>query len=443
MTNSPPETFAAFPSGPPEPCGDTHSFRLREDLTIEAQCQHLWCWASVAAYLIRLSDQQADQSTVASKVTFQDCSGPCGSPNLPSLCTQSKGLSTVFRRTGLPFEQQAVPSWETIARELTDGGPVPFRVFDGEAGHFGVISGWVECEDRLLVEVMDPAGGFVRFLPFSTLKSRYPGWGPACNAYRRTADAGTESDPKAVGARAYEASETRAPRGLVADFQVGPGWGEPPIGEWVRGKKPSRLCLPPAWKTLVRAHLAELFAFGAHAPLLLRHVQPADLRVFGPIFVEEVKLESPIYGLQVENNVGFLLRDQGVEGGRDIGYLELRVETATGQPSRLVFDSLSFAPGDGGDRFAAALRRALGALAIAGSGAIALLVRVPHLYEAALSALEPERDLFPPDDFVPTVPLGADFSFFLAEDLVMQTWGSYLERLSEIEGALRTNELAG
>ncbi len=403
------DNITTFPlSFSPRVCTGLAGGELGGSTVIRPQRQRLWCWASVAEFVHGVFGKSRSQGEIATFEGF-DCE-PGRRGHVASVCNRTECLDVVLAGEGLLAGKPTLSfDWSLLTEQIAAGSPVAFRVRSGNAGHFGAVSGWASCEGDRFVEVMDPAGGFIRYLRESTLRSDYPGWGRLTHLLP-TAPRERREIPCQVG-------------------QTGASWGLPSLKDLSILPGLSRLSLMGGWEDRLRRSLRTFFAMAGRSPRPLRGVDPEDLRVTGPIAMTDIvsQIEDPDLHHVQETTCGFFLES----GGRDLGVIELSWSSKRGWR----FESLSSAPGKGGDRFAAAIREVLGR-ATADRLRNAVVVRVPHLYETALIEVD-DDDSFPPERDARVYPFRPDFSFEAKRLDDTMPWGKYQEHLAEVEDETR------
>jgi hypothetical protein len=355
--------------------------RVAAAAAIHPQCRRTWCWASVLEYLHAVcGGGRPGQDEVASDATGHDCTGGCGGGCVPG-CDGLLALETLMRdrkllaEVGTPDDE----GWRLVPGEIQGKRPVALRAPSyGTQAHFAAISGWIrpQAGQEVYVEVMDPAGGMIRYQTLERLRQGLIGWQAPSHLYfsrkpeRAVAGPGTGAAPSpgsaAVAEQGQQGPFPAVPVALAAEGRV----------------REVRLAPPPGWESAVQEVLGFFLALGGAAPAPLRGLRAADLTVCGPFPMGRVEdtLQQVIFGLEVRPTWGFAL----FAGQLGLGFLEL-AKLAGGA---LRFEALSFAPGVRGqdDRYVEAIRDAFSNLGEAARGAV--LFSVPHLHETAVIATE-------------------------------------------------------
>ena len=385
---------------------------------IRHQCQRLWCWAAVAEYLHAvLANRTRDQGSIASS-GGRNCKTRCLG-TAPAGCDRPRYLPDVLREENLLGAELEV-SWEAIKNEIQQGRPPAFRVgIPNSRGHFGAISGWAIFDSLRFVEIMDPAGGLIRYIPYETFIGDYPGWGAVSNLYSTQNSGGHVSI-------------------LSEAAQFGIDWANPTLFAGLTSATFARSLSPEDLKARAEKNLNLLLSMGIQGPRALKGINPNRLAISGPI--EFVTIREALFGelayIRQEETVGF-----SVEAEKPLGILEL---TPMGS-----LNSFTEAPGEQGDRFVLAIRKAL--TEAEGADASFAILRTPHLYENALVEVD-EDGRVPPNENARVIPLEREFGFLkqdseaqpadaTPEDLTLKSlaeaeplrWADYFKQLSETE----------
>lgn len=393
---------------------------------IRPQCQKLWCWASVLEYLhhhyrsVTGTNPLRDQGVIASDVTGKACQAGCtGTPE--EGCDRLGDLLSLLDRYGFcaGWCPCSIDDWQTLQDEVCDGRPVAFRAAGGGSAHFAAVSGWIEGGGRRYVEVMDPAGGTVRYLTLGRLRTGLPGWGRLSHLmFTRNPSEGS-SGPRPAGS--MDCSSDPPPNEVA---QIDPArWSNPSLVALLRDQAFEVGVAPQTgWRPTLEEHLRAFLSQGAEAPEPLRGVEAGAIEVCGPIRMVnvETRLEMGVPGLEIVDTWGFAL----VIRGRGVGFFDLLQD----DNGNWRLESLSFAPdgGRGEDRFVHELRRALAGLA----GERALVLSLPALYETAVVSFSGER--FKSTNVQEVLPLGEGFSYLRDAESAMN-WHGYLDRLAGSE----------
>ncbi len=358
---------------------------------IKPQCQQLWCWASVAEFLHRFygTHPPTSQPEIACRASGEDCSTGCDS-GAPPVCNDPKGLRSILEQERL-FEDTI--DLGEIRIPVQDGRPVAFGAFRRpDEGHFAVITDWiprrrqdqVKAPVRDYLEIMDPAGGMVRYLLFDRVKAKgYPYWGRLKWLFLTRPSSGIDlsCSRKNVLSPGRPRPDSRR-------------WGS--LNDLLKDLvKRLRSDLPGEGHEEAAQVLASFLELGAEAPESLRGLDLDDIEVNPPIFLVdiEVALKDRFVGFEIGPLTrGFTLIHRNT--GRLLGLLEMKEVD-----KEWFLEALTFAPGPRGDRYVAEILKALEGPDL--KEAAGVILRFPQLYENAVLKLDVERTersrLFPMD----------------------------------------------
>ncbi len=312
---------------------------------IKPQCQSNWCWASVAEYLHRVHQTQpsVSQEQVATNQQQDpevDCSAGCA-PAAGPVCNHLASLCRVLSKEGLLFEARSIASIgsaeiQIIDEELSQGRPVAFGC-PSRGGHFSVITNRLRGSGFDYFEIMDPAGGMVRYVDVADLPKGYSCWGPPNFLYLTRS---RKEDPQ--GQCDGERDSTTIPR-----FGNTHCTDAKPLAEQL-GRE-----IRDGWKEATTALLEGFLQFDHERTWPLRNLRPEQiellpfkLQTFDPI------LQNRFLGLSVCAAWGVALIER--ESRRSLGVLEL-----FDAGDEWILETFTLAPGRKGDRFVDTIRRTL------------------------------------------------------------------------------------